>query len=184
MRINGGLVSRQLHLLTAELHQWATNNSVELMARYIPGKRNVVADKLSRQGQVLGMEWSLHQDIADRLFHLWGRPVLDLFTVAEDALQHPWDHLEVYAFPLFCVICHVLNRVMSSKNLRMTPVAPLWPHAEWFPVERYHQSVGSLSLHSWRFSSITYEPEVFLAEQRFRYLATSGGVSGQVGCLL
>lgn len=33
----------------------------------------------------------------------------------------------------FCLVCHVLNRVMISQKLRMTLVAPLWPQAEWFP---------------------------------------------------
>lgn len=57
--------------------------------------------------------------------------VLDPFAVAEDALQDPWDNLEVYAFPPFCLIRHVLNRMMGSKNFKMTLVAPLWPQASY-----------------------------------------------------
>lgn len=62
------------------LYQRVIDHSVDLSAMYIPGKRNVVANKLSRQCQVLGTEWSLHQEIVDRFFHLWGRPMIDLFA--------------------------------------------------------------------------------------------------------
>lgn len=140
--------------------------------------------------------------------HLWERPVIvffatrfnrklevyysvvpDFFAVAEGALQHSRDNLEVYSFPSFCLIHHVLNRVMISQILRMTLDAPLWPQAKWFldllsllsavpreisswhnllcqpHVERYRRSVGSLSLHSWRLSSTSCERGAFLAEQ-------------------
>lgn len=74
-----------------------------------------MADKLSGWDQVLGTEWSLHVEVVERLFHLWGRPTVDLFAtrynrklyvfcsvildpwaVAEHALQHPWGNLDVY----------------------------------------------------------------------------------------
>ncbi|XP_066958908.1 uncharacterized protein [Macrobrachium rosenbergii] len=144
----GGLVSRALHELMLQVHQWAVAHSVELLARYIPGKRNVLADTLSRQDQVVGSEWSLHQSKADKLFNLWGRPVVDLFATqynrklptffsvildpwaaAEDAFQHSWDNLEVYAFPPFCLLRPVLSRVLVSMNLHMILVAPKRPEA-------------------------------------------------------
>lgn len=53
--------------------------------------------------------------------------------MAEGALQHPWDNLEINAFRPFCLIRQVINRVMISQNLRMTLMAPLWPHAKWYP---------------------------------------------------
>ena len=144
----GGLVSLPLYQLTRQVHEWAQAHSIELSARYIPGKRNVVADTLSRRDQVIGTEWSLHQDVAERLFDLWGRPVVDLFATrhnrklqvffsavpdpwaaAEDALQHPWDNLFVYAFPPFCLIRKVISRALVTPNLRMILVAPKRPQA-------------------------------------------------------
>ncbi|XP_064086174.1 uncharacterized protein LOC135201227 [Macrobrachium nipponense] len=213
----GGLVSLQLHSLTVELHHWAIDNSVELSAEYIPGKKNLVSDTLSHQNQIVGMKWSLHQAVADRLFQVWGRPTLDLFAtyynkklevycsvildplaLAEDAFQHPWDNLEVYAFPPFCLLRQVLNRVVRSRNLKMTLVASLWLQAEWFAallfllsevpreippwrqllgqlhVKRFHHSVESLSLHRWRLSSISSEQEDFLRRQQGICPAISG----------
>ncbi|XP_066969121.1 uncharacterized protein [Macrobrachium rosenbergii] len=76
----GGLVSLQLHQLTVQVHKWAIAHTVELSARYIPEKKNVVANKLSCQDQVIGTERSLYSDIVGRFFNLWGRTVIDLFT--------------------------------------------------------------------------------------------------------
>ena len=145
-------MSLPLYQLTRQVHEWAEAHSIELSARYIPGKRNVVADTLSRRDQVIGTEWSLHQDVAERLFDLWGRPVVDLFATrhnrklqvffsavpdpwaaAEDALQHPWDNLFAYAFPPFSLIRKVISRALVTPNLRMILVAPKWPQAIWYP---------------------------------------------------
>ena len=42
---------------------WCTKNQVTLRARHIPGRLNVVAVKLSRLGQIIQTEWSLHPQI-------------------------------------------------------------------------------------------------------------------------
>lgn len=148
----GGTVSSSLFLLTREVLMWAETHSVSLVARYIPGSRNVVADQLSRRGQVIGTEWSLHPLVTKEAFRLWGAPVVDLFASAlnkklpvycsllpdplalqEDAFLMQWDDLDVYAFPPFNLIRRVLNRVLNAQRLRMTLVAPCWPQKEWFP---------------------------------------------------
>lgn len=53
-----------------------------LTATYIPGKRNVVADTLSRSDQIVGTEWSLEQSLVNRLFKLWVGPTLDVFATS------------------------------------------------------------------------------------------------------
>ena len=50
----GGTVSSSLYLLARQVLMWTEAHSVTLVARYIPGSRNVVADQLSRKGQVIG----------------------------------------------------------------------------------------------------------------------------------
>ena len=140
----GGTVSRSLSLLTKELLSWAEANIASLSACYFPGKANVLADQLSRRGQVIGTKWSLHPEVTKQMFRLLGTPTLDLFAtslikklplycslvpdpmaVMEDAFMHPWDGLEVYAFPLFALVRRVLSRLMRSAACTMILVAPL-----------------------------------------------------------
>ena len=70
----GGTVSRPLCLLTSRLLRWAESFDVHLEARYLPGESNVLADVLSRRGQVVGTEWSLHPQVARALLRAWGNP--------------------------------------------------------------------------------------------------------------
>ena len=75
----GGTVSRPLCLLTSRLLRWTESFDVHLEARYLPGESNVLADVLSRRGQVVGTEWSLHPQVARALLRTWvDRPVRDL----------------------------------------------------------------------------------------------------------
>ena len=76
----GGTVSRPLCLLTSRLLRWTESFDVHLEARYLPGESNVLADVLSRRGQVVGTEWSLHPQVARALLRTWGNPSIDLFA--------------------------------------------------------------------------------------------------------
>ncbi|XP_068220948.1 uncharacterized protein [Palaemon carinicauda] len=60
----GGLKLKELCSLTTEFLEWASEEQVEVTAMFIPGKRNVLPDGLSRMGQVVGSEWSLHPEVA------------------------------------------------------------------------------------------------------------------------
>ena len=138
-------------MLTSRLLRWTESFDVHLDARYLPGESNVLADVLSRRGQVVGTEWSLHPQVARALLRAWGNPSIDLFAtclnaklplycslvpdpqaVFEDAFRHPWDDLDLYAFPPFALVGRVIARVQQSSRVVMTLVAPLWPEKEWF----------------------------------------------------
>ena len=133
----GGTVSRPLCLLTSRLLRWTESFDVHLEARYLPGESNVLADVLSRRGQVVGTEWSLHPQVARALLRTWGNPSIDLFAtclnaklplycslvpdpqaVFEDAFRHPWDDLDLYAFPPFALVGRVIARVSSHRESR------------------------------------------------------------------
>ena len=137
----GGTVSRALCLLTSRLLRWTESFDVYLDARYLPGEHNVLADVLSRRGQVIGTEWSLHPQMARSLFRMWGNPSLDLFAmclnaklplycslvpdpqaVFEDAFRHPWYDLDLYSFPPFPLVGRVIARVRESSRVAMTLV--------------------------------------------------------------
>ena len=148
----GGTVSQDLCLLTMDIFSLTENLQVILKARYIPGKKNVWADHLSRKNQIISTEWSLHQEVADFVLDKWGSPLVDLFATrwnhklpvyfsplpdpqaaGEDALLQSWDNLDAYAFPPFPLLQKVLQRARNASNLRMTLIAPWWPEAPWFP---------------------------------------------------
>ena len=131
----GGTVSRSLCLLTSRLLRWTESFDVHLDARYLPGESNVLADVLSRRGQVVGTEWSLHPQVARALLRAWGNPSIDLFAtclnakltlycslvpdpqaVFEDAFRHPWNDLDLYAFPPFALVGRVIARVQESSR--------------------------------------------------------------------
>ena len=48
----GGTVSQALCLLTSRLLRWTESFDIHLDARYLPGESNVLADNLSRRGQL------------------------------------------------------------------------------------------------------------------------------------
>ena len=164
---------------------------------------HVLADLLSRRGQVVGTEWSLHPQVARSLLRVWGNPSIDLFAtclnaklplycslvpdpqaVFEDAFRHPWDDLDLYAFPPFPLVGRAIAFVRESSRFAMTLVAPLWPEKEWFAdlllltqpplalpwwdsllrqphCNLFHQGVQALNLHAWRLSSVISESRAF-----------------------
>ena len=192
----GGTHSRSMCELTSRLLKWTEDIDVHLEARYLPGQNNVLADLLSRRDQAIATEWTLHRQVAKALLSSWGSPSIDLFALRlnaqlpvycslvpddqaalEDAFRHPWDNLDVYAFPPFALLGKVLSRVRQSQNCSMTLVAPLWADRDWFadlllllthqplalPLwddvvhqphnDLLHPGVPALKLHAWRLSS-------------------------------
>ena len=111
--------------------------------------------------------------------------VPDPQAVFEDVFLHPWDDLDLYAFPPFPLVGRVIARVRESSRVAMTLVAPLWPEKEWFAdllllltqpplalpwwdsllpqphCNLFHQGVHALNLHAWQLSSVTSESRAF-----------------------
>ena len=135
----GGTHSRSMCELTSRLLKWTEDIDVHLEARYLPGQNNVLADLLSRRDQAIATEWTLHRQVAKALLSSWGSPSIDLFAsrlnaqlpvycslvpddqaALEDAFRHPWDNLDVYAFPPFALLGKVLSLVRQSRNCSMT----------------------------------------------------------------
>ena len=151
LRHSGGTFSSTLNATAREILLWAENHRVRLLPQFIMGSSNVTADALSRPNQVIGSEWTLHQEVVDQLVHKWPA-VIDLFATSltarlpvyfsqasdpraagTDALLQPWDDLQAYAFPPIAIIRRVLVKLRSSKNCELTLIAPFWPQREWFP---------------------------------------------------
>ena len=124
--------------------------------------------------------------------------VPDPQAVFEDAFRHPWNDLDVYAFPPFHLVERVMARVREAPNLSMTLVAPLWPEKGWFAdllllltqpplalplwdqllrqphFNWLHRGIHALNLHAWRLSSVSSESLAFREGLRLRCPAVLG----------
>ena len=76
----GGMKSGSLCALLWRILSWCTRQQVTLRARHIPGRLNVIADKLSRLGQTIQTEWSLHPAVFQAVCARWHQPQVDLFA--------------------------------------------------------------------------------------------------------
>ena len=72
--------SGSLCALLWRLLSWCHPRKIVLQARHIPGRLNVIADKLSRHNEVIQTEWSLSQQVFHLLCSKWGRPQVDLIA--------------------------------------------------------------------------------------------------------
>ena len=151
LRRSGGTFSSTLNSTTREVLLWAESRRIRLLPQFIMGSSNVNADALSHPNQVIGSEWTLHQEVVDQLVHKWPA-MIDLFATSltarlpvyfspasdpraagTDALLQPWDDLQAYAFPPIAIIRRVLLKLRSSKYCELTLIAPFWPQRDWFP---------------------------------------------------
>ena len=107
---------------------------------------NVIADNMSRAGQILLTEWSLHQDMANHALDTWGHPNMDLFAtwynhrcptfvlptlngraVDRDPLTIDWEWMFAYAFPTQQILPQVLRKISQMQNCALLLIAPFWP---------------------------------------------------------
>ena len=147
----GGTRSPTLCYLTWDLFMWCIKHNVSLRARHLPGKRNHIADALSRDRKVSPTEWAIPQEIADQIFAIWGTPMADLFAtyqnrklplfvsplpdlraLAVDALSMSWRNLLWYAFPPLPLLPLVLQKI-AREETTVILVAPVWPKRSWYP---------------------------------------------------
>ena len=122
-----------------------------LRARHIPGRLNVIADKLSRLGQTIQTEWSLHPAVFQAVCSRWHQPQVDLFATrfnnklpqfvslvpdpqawAVDALSLSWEDLDPYAFPPAAILGKVVEKLQDYPCNRIILIAPGWPNMPWF----------------------------------------------------
>ena len=133
-----GMRSGPLCALLWRILTWCTRKQVTLKARHLPGRLNVVTDKLSRLGQIIQTEWSLLPEVFQAICSRWHWPQMDLFgtrfnnklplfvslvpdplSTAVDALSLPWEDLDTYAFPPAAILGKVVEKLQDSPCKRM-----------------------------------------------------------------
>ena len=115
------------------------------------GRLNVIADKLSRLGQTIQTEWSLHPAVFQAVCSRWHQPQVDLFATrfnnklpqfvspvpdpqawAVDALGLSWEDLDPYAFPPAAILGKVVEKLQDYPCNRIILIAPGWPNMPCF----------------------------------------------------
>ena len=143
--------SGSLCALLWRILSWCTRQQVTLRARHIPSQLNVIADKLSRLGQTIQTEWSLHPEVFQAVCSMWHQPQVDLFATrfnnklpqfvspvpdpqawAVDALSLSWEDLDPYAFPPAAILGKVVEKLQDYPCNRIILIAPGWPNMPWF----------------------------------------------------
>jgi integrase len=113
IRKQGGTRSQTLLEVTQEFYTWLEIHQITVGCRHIAGRLNVLADSLSRAGEILPTEWSLHPRILDRLWEVWDKPLVDMFATSDNC------KLPIYVSPIpdpqaMAVDALIVNRVDKS----------------------------------------------------------------------
>ena len=147
----GGMKSGSLCALLWRILSWCTRKEVSLKACHIPGRLNVIVEKLSRLGQTIQMEWSLHPEVFQAICSRLHQPQVDLFATrfnnklpqfvspvpdpqawAVDALSLSWENLDPYAFLPAAFLGKVMEKLQDYPCNRIILTAPGWPNMLWF----------------------------------------------------
>ena len=75
-----GTHSPNLCVEVRKILKWCLKQHIIVRIRIIPGKYNVLADRLSRMDKIIKTEWTLDQSIANSIFQMFNYPSLDLFA--------------------------------------------------------------------------------------------------------
>ena len=90
----GGTHSPDLCLEVWNMLNWCHQNLISIVVKHIPGKFNILADRLSRISKPITTEWSLKQSVANAIFQMTEFPNIDLFATR---LNHK---LPLYVSPI------------------------------------------------------------------------------------
>ena len=148
-----GSSHKDLTDIATKIWSLVIRNSMSLQAKFLAGKSNCHADRLSRLPQQY--EWILHPLLYAFLDDQYGPHTIDRFasmntaqcerynslyldpyTSGVDALeQTDWCQHNNFVNPPFRLLQRVLNLIISTKA-QATVIAPWWPAMPWFQTIR------------------------------------------------
>ena len=134
IRHQGGTHSTDLSEEVWNILNLCLAHNIQLLAKHIPGRFNTPADQMSRMDKPIPTEWSLNQEIANKIFQIMDFPSIDLFAthmnhrlplyvspipdqkaLSIDAISMDWNHIHTYAFPPFHLIQTVINKIRNPS---------------------------------------------------------------------
>ena len=147
----GGTKSPGCNQTAYDIWDWCVNNNSWLTATHLAGVENTEADKESRLFNDR-TEWTLKGEIFARITTHWGTPEIDLFATRlntqlpkfvswkpdpvscfVDAFTISWSSLYFYAFPPFCQIHRILQKILEEQAPQGIMILPFWPTQVWWP---------------------------------------------------
>ena len=134
LRKQGGTHSPSLYMEVWETLRWCDKRNINLLVRHVPGKSNILADRLSRLSKPISTEWCLDQAVCNLVLSVTGYPNIDLFAtrlnnrlpvyvspipddraLAIDALSMNWDRIHAYAFHPFALILAIISKIRQHQ---------------------------------------------------------------------
>ena len=115
----GGARSRTLSFIATKLLAWCARRQVSLTAKVLPGKLNVLADSLSRKGQIIHTEWTLHRAYCLRFFISGSPTQRSVFCVAISQSLSLGSGCDVSVFgrnDSICISSHSPSSEDGSEN--------------------------------------------------------------------
>lgn len=157
--------TRSLTLLrtATKLLELCQQVNCHIIARYIPGQYNGLADSLSRSKAL--PEWHLMKDAVENIFQKLGRPEIDLFASSRSAVvpayvsensadtnsqftnafSRTWRYKLGWIFPPPAMIPQVLRHLESSEGFYLL-ITSTWSRAFWEPQLRRRAMGPSLRI--------------------------------------
>ena len=178
----GGTYSPNLCVEVWEILHWCLEHDIVTRIRHIPGKFNILADRLSRLDRPLKTEWALDQSVANFIFQMLNYPNVDLFATR-------FNHkLPLYVSPVpdsHALAIDALSMNMSLAKIRQSRCRIVFSQRPWFsevlqllvsvPIylplfpklltqskgKFQHPNLPLLALHAWELSSNQLEIKSF-----------------------
>ena len=141
----GGTHSPSCNQITRDILLWCKQRKLKVTISHLPGHRNVVADKASREFKD-DVEWAIDHGVFDMLIKKWGRPQIDVSTsrlnykvcacvswkpdplvCTVNAFTLNWTKYDIIycTFPTFCLIRRVLQKIQTSQTIALMIVPQL-----------------------------------------------------------
>lgn len=145
-----GSIKEQLNYIIREIWLWCKVRNIFITVAYIAGKKNVEADRASREFNE-NLEWSLNDALFEAIKNRFGNFTIDLFASRinykvrnfiswrpdplasyVNAFTVKWDFELCFCHPPYSLIASVLQKI-EFDEAEVVLVFPLWHTQYWFP---------------------------------------------------